>query len=684
MKNHKKIVLGIIALLLVLAIGSVVKGFLGRGTQGVASSEVVTVTKKDLINSINETGQVVTVNSVDVFAEKQLPVAEVLVKEGQKVKEGDVLCTLDSSTIRQQIATKEAAAAAAKKTVGAQISAAKGRLQEALRGKSEGTNTALVSANNSVTASFDAWQSAEKTYNDYKRSLEERYNPEIIAEKNTRQNLSYAEESGTLKYQQLQEDLANNVKDARANRDMAAAKHSEKDSIRGQMDAVDRRATELAIESSNLQAKMAEVPLHDPQINQIDRQLREIELKLGASGKGEKGNPASPSPEHDPIELMNQKAELERQKQDLIRSRQESIRSQINAITREQDELKRQTQQLQEAYSQAQSDSAKYESAAEALDKEIETKSKTADQTKIDVEKARQDIQSNADTSLKNDKAREDQLKTLRKNADNAHNTYLAAVESLNSTKKQLDNEINTLRDGVKTASAGLNNADGVDLKYLAQDLEKTVIKAPTDGTVTKLTAKAGMTPTEAVAKIETVKSLKIESHVKEFNVKQVQVGTKVIVTSDSVEGKEFEGKVLNISPTPEEKKQGDTSNDVLYKTTIELQPKDMENFAPGMSVRVKYVLSEQKDTYTVPTTAIFQREGKDYVLALVGSGQNKTVKKIEVTKGMENDFETAVKGKDLKENTQVLANPAGYSEGQTLTVQQQDGTKENGKKGDS
>lgn len=682
-KNHKKIAIGIIALLLVLVIASVVKGLLGSDAQSVPSGEVATVIKKDLVNSVSETGQVAAVNSVDVFAEKQLPVAEINVKEGQKVSAGDVICTLDSSSIRQQIATKEASASANKKTVGAQISAAKARLSEAIRGKTEGTNAALVSANNSVSSAFDAWQSAEKTYNDYKKSIDERYHPEIVAEKSTRQNLSYAEESGALKYQQLQDDFSKNLNDARANRDMAASKNAEKDSLRADMDNLERRATELSIQSSDLQAKMSEVPLHDPQINNIDRQLRDIEMKLGASSganapkpngnnsaNGNTAIPPAPSTSGESLqELMDRKAKLETEKQDIIRSRQESIRNQINNITRMQNELKQQSQQLQEAYTKAQSDFAEYETKAKSLEKELETQTKTIEQSKVDMEKARQDIQSNEDTAMKNAKAREDQLKTLRQNADNAHNTYLAAIESLDSAKKQVDNEINTLRDSVKTAGAAQNNVDQVDLKYLAEDLEKTVIKAPTDGTVTKLSAKEGMVPTEAVAKIETVQSLKIESHVKEFNVKQIKAGTKVVVTSDSIEGKEFDGKVLSVSPTPEDKKQGDTSTDVLYKSTIELQAKDMENFTPGMTVRVKYILSEEQNTFTVPTTAIFQRDNKDYVLALVGDGEEKQVKKVEVVQGMSNDFETAVQGKDIKENLSVLSNPAGYSEGQVLKV---------------
>lgn len=660
--NHKKLSIGIISLLLVIIIGLGIKAFTKKNDVEISSNEVAILAKEDLVNSINETGKVVASTSMDVFAEKTLPIDTLYVKEGDRVSEGDIIAELDSSTIRQQIATKEAARAANRKSVGSQISQAKNRLTEAMKNKKDGTNSALVSANNSVTSAFDNWKAAEKAYNDYKKSLEERYNPEIVAEKNNRQNLSYQEKSGSLKFKQLQEDLQDNIKKSRINRDLAASKEREKESLQQRYNELDRLNTELSIRSSENSQEIAKIQA------EIGKKEEMEKMGVGSGGSSTENNSDNPSGKKEKkMVFVDNDPESISEKERKI----DNIRKENYDITRQQDELKREMTRLQELISTANSDMGKYSGEADSLDKEIEMQNKNLDQSKVEMEKAREDIQSNEDTAAKNQKAREDQLKTLKQNEQTAHNAYLAALEALESTKTQVDHEINTLRDSVKTASAGLNNVDDVDLKYLAEDLEKTVIKAPTSGTITSLQGKEGLAPSGAIATIETVERLQVESHVKEYNIQEVQVGTKVIVTSDAIEGQEFEGKVISVSPTPKEKAQGDTSTDVFYKTVIELQPKDMDSFNPGMTLRVKYILSEEKDTFTIPTTAIFDRDQKSYILAVDGKDETGTVVKLEVTTGLENDFETAIQGKKLKDGMRVLASPAGYSEGQKVRIQQ-------------
>ena len=176
--------------------------------------------------------------------------------------------------------------------------------------------------------------------------------------------------------------------------------------------------------------------------------------------------------------------------------------------------------------------------------------------------------------------------------------------------------------------------------------------------------------PKSAIARIETVNKLKIESLIKEYNVKDVKIGTKVIITSDALGDEEFEGKVSFINPTPEDLDPNSQSKDVNYKTEIDISKEDSEKLSPGMTLRVKYILSEEEDTYHVPTTAIFNRDGKDYVLALKKDGNNTyKIANVEVKKGLENDFESAIKGKDLKRDMKVLSNTQGYGEGQIINI---------------
>lgn len=629
-----KFILIILVLALVFLMASMVKGmFLKKKGTEISSNQVIILKKGDVVNSINENGKVVSSTSTDIFAEKDSPVSSINVKVGDEVKEGDIIATLDSSAIDEEIAKKKASARANNKTVGAGIAAAKKRLDEAVENRSNGTNAGIVAAKASVEQSLDAYKSAQKTYEDYKNSLEKQYNPEIVGEKNSRENLAYGEKSSQLKYNQLINDFSDNKKKSSDNRVLAEDCNSRIDAIQRRIDDLTRKSTDIGIRMSDVQNEISDI---------------------GSKGQSYKEQGSEVN--------KNEAKKLE----DYIKSK----RQELNSLTRYQEEIKIELSKLSDELASAKSQKEKYTSEADALDKEIDSQRKNLDQMSIDIEKAHDDLKSDADKSIKASQARDDQLKTYKLAMDTAENSYKAALVSLKSAQTSADNEISMLRDALNTANANSNNLDEVELKYLNEELEKTKIRALKDGTITKIDAKEGEVPKSAIARIETVNKLKIESLIKEYNVKDVKIGTKVIITSDALGDEEFEGKVSFINPTPEDLDPNSQSKDVNYKTEIDISKEDSEKLSPGMTLRVKYILSEEEDTYHVPTTAIFNRDGKDYVLALKKDGNNTyKIANVEVKKGLENDFETAIKGKDLKRDMKVLSNTQGYGEGQIINI---------------
>lgn len=629
-----KFLLIILVLALVFLMASMVKGmFLKKKGTEISSNQVIILKKGDVVNSINENGKVVSSTSTDIFAEKDSPVSSINVKVGDEVKEGDIIATLDSSAIDEEIAKKKASARANNKTVGAGIAAAKKRLDEAVENRSNGTNAGIVAAKASVEQSLDAYKSAQKTYEDYKNSLEKQYNPEIIGEKNSRENLAYGEKSSQLKYNQLINDFSDNKKKSSENRVLAQDCNSRIDAIQSRIDDLTRKSTDIGIRMSDVQNDISDI---------------------GSKGQSNKQQGSDVN-----------KNEAKKLEDDIISKRQE-----LNSLTRYQEEIKIELSKLSDELASAKSQKEKYTSEADALDKEIDSQRKNLDQMSIDIEKAHDDLKSDADKSIKASQARDDQLKTYKLAMDTAENSYKAALVSLKSAQTSADNEISMLRDALNSANANSNNLDEVELKYLNEELEKTKIRALKDGTITKIDAKEGEVPKSAIARIETVNKLKIESLIKEYNVKDVKIGTKVIITSDALGDEEFEGKVSFINPTPEDLDPNSQSKDVNYKTEIDISKEDSEKLSPGMTLRVKYILSEEEDTYHVPTTAIFNRDGKDYVLALKKDGNNTyKIANVEVKKGLENDFETAIKGKDLKRDMKVLSNTQGYGEGQIINI---------------
>ncbi|MBS4881753.1 MAG: efflux RND transporter periplasmic adaptor subunit [Peptoniphilus harei] len=671
-----KIIFALLLIAIAFLIFKLISGNLGKNTGEVISvNQVVTLKKGSVTNSVSEKGRVVPSNSLEVFAEKPLSITNINVKVGDQVKKGDIIAELDSSSIEEQLKSRRAQKSATEKNLSAQISAAKKRLSEAISGRDSGKNPALVAAETSLTQAMDQYLSAQKSYDDFKRSLDERYNQGIIQERNTRENLAYQEEATDLKYKQLQDDLNKNANKITDNRAMASDKSRQSAYLQNELDNEKRRLTELGISIKEEQNRLSEA-----QEKVTSLQSKNIALNAEIQEEEAKGT------DKDQSKIDNNNSEILKNK-DIINSInfeqiKKSANENINRLTRTQNEVEIEVNRISEDLANAKADEQKYTSEADALEKELEAQEKQIDATKLEVKKAKEDIYADADKVLKSQKARDDELKTLEQNVKTARDNYESAKKNLESTKVQVANEISGLSDNLKTARAGVNNLDNVEIENLTKELEKVLIKAPADGTVTEVNAKKGQAPAGAVAKIETIDTLRIESQIKEYDKNSVSVGTNVEITSDSVMGETYKGKVISIDPVPMPTSEENKSGEVLYKTVIEINEGQDIKLAPGMTLRVKYILSQEKDTFKVPTDAIFERDGKNYVLALKEMGKDKyQIEKVEVNLGLSNDAETAIKSKNLKEKDKILATSGGYGEGNIVKIEDSLGDKKTGEK---
>ncbi len=680
-----KIIFALLLIATIFLIFKLISGNLGKNTgEVISSNQVVTLKKGSVTNSVSEKGRVVPSNSLEVFAEKPLPITNINVKVGDQVKKGDIIAELDSSSIEEQLKSRKAQKSATEKNLSAQISAAKKRLSEAISGRDSGKNPSLVAAETSLTQAMDQYLSAQKSYDDFKRSLDERYNQGIIQERNTRENLAYQEEATDLKYKQLQDDLNKNANKITDNRAMASDKSRQSAYLQNELDNEKRRLTELGISIKEEQGRLSEA-------QEKVTSLQSDNISLGAEKDKltlQKAETNQGTPEYNNIEkrLAEIPAEIQKNKDaiDAINFDQikKSANENINRLTRTQNEVEIEVNRISEDLANVKADEQKYTSEADALEKELEAQEKQVDATKLEVKKAKEDLYADADKVLKSQKARDDELKTLEQNVKTARDNYESAKKNLESTKVQVANEISGLSDNLKTARAGVNNLDNVEIENLTEELEKVLIKAPADGTVTEVNAKKGQAPAGPLAKIETIDTLRIESQVKEYDKNSVSVGTNVEITSDSVMGETYKGKVISIDPVPMPTSEENKSGEVLYKTVIEINEGQDIKLAPGMTLRVKYILSQEKDTFKVPTDAIFERDGKNYVLALKEMGKDKyQIEKVEVNLGLSNDAETAIKSKNLKEKDKILATSGGYGEGNIVKIEEPLADKKTGEK---
>ncbi|MBQ3553294.1 MAG: HlyD family efflux transporter periplasmic adaptor subunit [Clostridia bacterium] len=138
-----------------------------------------------------------------------------------------------------------------------------------------------------------------------------------------------------------------------------------------------------------------------------------------------------------------------------------------------------------------------------------------------------------------------------------------------------------------------------------AQDrLDDYTITAPISGTVVEKNVKAGdkldnSNMQTEMAVIYDMSSLECELSVDELDIKNVEIGQDVTITSDAIEGKRYNGIVTNISVN------GTTSGGVTtYPVTVVITDFD-EDLLPGMNIDVEIITSKAQNVLAVPVSAV-------------------------------------------------------------------------------
>lgn len=160
-----------------------------------------------------------------------------------------------------------------------------------------------------------------------------------------------------------------------------------------------------------------------------------------------------------------------------------------------------------------------------------------------------------------------------------------------------------TVSDNLKSSQLSLKSAQ-LSRDNAQKKLEDYTITAPISGTVVAKNVKAGdkldnQTMSTEMAVIYDMSSLECELSVDELDIKNVKIDQSVIITSDAVKGKRYNGKVTNVSVN------GTTSGGVTtYPVTIEILDFD-ENLLPGMNIDVEIITSKATNVLAVSVSAV-------------------------------------------------------------------------------
>ena len=158
------------------------------------------------------------------------------------------------------------------------------------------------------------------------------------------------------------------------------------------------------------------------------------------------------------------------------------------------------------------------------------------------------------------------------------------------------------LRISSTQVETNLRNAQ-LSLDNAQAQLDEYTITSPIAGTVIEKKFEQGDTidsnnNASEMAVIYDMSQLEFTMNIDELDIGKLQVGQKVQITCDALEGEQFEGYVSKISIN------GKSNNGVTtYPVTVKLD--DYGNLLPGMNINATVMLQQAENVLTVPAGAV-------------------------------------------------------------------------------
>jgi HlyD family secretion protein len=199
--------------------------------------------------------------------------------------------------------------------------------------------------------------------------------------------------------------------------------------------------------------------------------------------------------------------------------------------------------------------------------------------------------------------------------AKSAYDVAKAQVEAA-------DQDINASQFMVKSSEAGMKRAK--------EDLTRTAIFAPNDGTVSKLSVEKGERVTGAsqfssgteIMRIANLNEMEVQVEVNENDIVRVTMGDTALIEVDAYLNRKFKGVVTEIATsantTGVSVDQVTNFNVKIHLLKISYQdllnPKypNFSPFRPGMSATVEIQTETAKDVLTIPIQAVTTRVAQD------------------------------------------------------------------------
>ncbi len=258
-------------------------------------------------------------------------------------------------------------------------------------------------------------------------------------------------------------------------------------------------------------------------------------------------------------------------------------------------------------------------------------------------------------------------------------------------SKADWDNSISDYemaQANVKSAYYNVQSA-AASVKQTRDNLSRTTIFAPMDGTISKLSVELGervvgtaqMAGTEIV-RVANLNNMEVEVDVNETDIVKVELGDSTKVEVDAYLKREFKGIVTEIANSAETKVTADQVTNFKVKVRIlpesyqdltEGKPENFSPFRPGMTATVDVITNRKENVLGVPISAIIiktdtscakktnvkskKKKNNEEKFECVFVNENGKAKLRVVTTGIQDDTNIEVTS-GLSEGEQIITGP--------------------------
>jgi HlyD family secretion protein len=160
----------------------------------------------------------------------------------------------------------------------------------------------------------------------------------------------------------------------------------------------------------------------------------------------------------------------------------------------------------------------------------------------------------------------------------------------------------------------------------------------------------AAATPLSPVIKVVNPGTVYFSAEADEMDVTKLKIGQKVIVELDAYPNQTFDSVISEIEFGNTLTSTGGTA----YKVKVLLPENSEDRFRLGMNGNAEFVLNTRDNVLLVPSTAVIENNGKNYVWEINGTG---SAKRVEVIIGDSSIDQTEIKS-GLAEGEVIIQNP--------------------------